>query len=207
MIQSAITYDALLFTDGDYDRLGTIKKASDVVFSYFRWVLEDHRRTQIEKEHQRKIENLICEVSDVFGVNQEREPLVRYFIANTLKGAQDAELARLADAYLPFSMGAFVEMYDITSVQQCMEDLTPHNQLMYSGNFMEECSSTSDILDDVQKGTLVGCDLNFVMSIAWPYLLDLAEMENDGSFVCVGKALVTSVNGFHGASSNGIIST
>jgi hypothetical protein len=179
------------YTAGDYDRLGTMKKAADVVFTYFRWVLEDHRRTMVEKDHQAKITSLVHDVMAVFGFTDDKEPLARYFISNVLQGAQEAEFTALGrEAFAPFDGAALKEIYDQNDVVSLLAPLSAQARCMYAGRFMAECTESYPELQSVDNAELIGCDIDLVQVAEWPILLEEFEIEDDGSFICVGKVIV-----------------
>lgn len=197
MNQSSSYQNTSVYTDGDYDRIGTMKKAADVVHAYFTWVLEDHRRTMVDVEHKKRIEQLILDTGAVFGADDSKEPLIRYFIANVIQACQEMETASLdSEAWLPFTKSAITEMYDPPLLAQACLPLSVHNQLMYAGRFLTECTETHPLLEEIHMGHIVGADLSLVQTVDWKLLLEGADIENDGSFICVGKALTqsTSVN-------------
>lgn len=177
------------YTVGDYDRLGTIKKASDLVFIYFNWALSDHRRTLNEKDHQKVIVQLITDVGSVFGVGDEKEALVRYFIVNVIEACQEIERLSMPKAWMPFSLDALTSMFEPSNVSAAMVHLNIQNQFMWAGRLFPESHAEHHQSDEICLGHIVGADLILVQTASWELLLQGIDMEDDGSFECVGKAL------------------
>lgn len=194
-MNTAVTSEVSVFayTDGDYDRLGTMKKAADVVFAYFRWVVEDHRRLLVERDHQSRILQLVSDVSQVFGFTDDKEQLVRYFIANVLQGAQEVEFEALGnDSWSPFTLEALLAVYDQRELVEMLEDLPLHDRCMYAGRFVAECTSSAPQVEQIDLGEIVGCDVDLVQTATWEILLETFDIEDDHSFICVGKAVMRS---------------
>lgn len=178
-----------VYSDADYDRLGTMKKAADVVFEYLRWAMEDHRRLMHDKDHQNRIKTLVHDVMAVFGLTDQDEMLARYFIANVLHTAQEVEFSAMArDAWKPFSETAIAEIYSVEEVASMLADLAPHKRCMYSGRFMADVTDSNQWLESITAGMIVGCDSDLVMTGSWEILLEAFDIEDDTTFVCVGKA-------------------
>src|SRR5574343_260232 len=89
-----IGIDPKLLSVGDFERIGTIKKAADLVYEYVNWVTEDHNRTLVHKNHEKRIQDLIEAVGDVFGNPYGRDQLMGFFIANVVKSAVTYEESR-----------------------------------------------------------------------------------------------------------------
>lgn len=191
------------YTDGDYDRIGTIKKGADVVYEYVRWVLEDHTRTLVEKVHQKRIEELQRDVAAVFGLLQHREELGRYFCVNVIKAARDAEeMSSNIKGWTVFNDELFNDMYSPDRTAFQLVSLKPQDRCMYAGVFMSELTESHPDLDQIDVAAIVGADPLFVHSANWENLLAAANIE-DTDFVSVGRALVQlSPIGFDGAQLN-----
>ena len=191
------------YTDGDYDRIGTIKKGADVVYEYVRWVLEDHTRTLVEKMHQQRIEELQRDICAVFGLLQHRTELGRYFIVNAIKAARDAEEAGSnIKGWTIFNDELFNEMYSPDRTAFQLVSLKPQDRCMYAGVFMSELTEAHPDLPQIDVAAVVGADPLFMHSVSWENLLAMANVE-DTDFVSVGRALVQlSPIGFDGTPTN-----
>ena len=182
--------NSIQHTDGDFDRIGLIKKASDVVYAYVRWVLEDHTKTLVEADHIRKGKQVASDVCDIFGLPAHRCELGTYFCANVLMVAREYEEAstEMKD-WTPFSDDSLQDMYNQRGVAFFMNDLSPQDACMYAGTFLSEMTQVHPSLEEIRHGQLVGCDPVFMTTTDWRSLVEQADLD-ESSTIDVGKALV-----------------
>lgn len=182
------------YTAGDYDILGTIKKAADLVFAYYRWVIEDHTRTLVSAKEEAKVEELILDLMATFGLDEDKAALARYFASNVLY------MCVHADGYgthrgFGFSNETLAEMFSQTTVLELMEGMSDARACMYAGRFYPENgdrrkdSAVATMLSKVRTAQIVGCDLIFVQTLSWQLLLLSRDIEDDTTFECVGRAI------------------
>lgn len=185
-----IGIDPKLLSSGDFERIGTIKKAADYVYEYVAWVTEDHNRTLVHKNHEKRIEALLESVSDVFGNPYGRDQLMGFFIANVVKSAVQYEESRTnIKGWHILQPSVVSEMFVFDKVVEVMQQLCRQDRCMYAGVFMSELTSSHEKLLDIEVGTVVGCDDIFVDTVQWTALLEEAE-EEDTSNEVVGRTLV-----------------
>lgn len=185
-----IGIDPKLLSAGDFERIGTIKKAADLVYDYVNWVTEDHNRTLVHKNHEKRIQDLIEAVGDVFGNPYGRDQLMGFFIANVVKSAVTYEESRTnVKGWHVLKPSVIAEMFVFDKVVEVMQQLSLHDRCMYAGVFMSELTTGSDKLFEIEAGNVVGCDSIFVETVHWDALLEEAE-ETDTSNEVVGRVLV-----------------
>lgn len=178
------------YTSGDFERLGTVKKGADEVYKYFRWVMEDHTRILVEKDHQRAIEKLTDDVSTILGLPAHKGQLALYFIANVIHSIREVEESRtFFKGWTVFNDDMLRELYKPTEVSFLLGELTAQSRCMYAGIFMSEQTTHHEKLDLVNQAQLVGADNMFIMTVEWPILLEVME-EEDTDYDAVGRALV-----------------
>lgn len=184
---------ALVYTEGDYERLGTMKKASDVVFDYFRWATEDHRRISDHKSHTAKVSSTIEHVEAVFSPAPAKRALVPYFIANVLQALQELEYQTdVSQRWAPFSKEDLSELFNADEVSAIQFDSCVQDRAMYAGRFVSEATEVCQDIDRISRAEVVGCDSMLVVTLSWPLLLEGCSIEDDGGLGCVGRALAVS---------------
>lgn len=178
------------YSPGDYERVGIIKKAADCAYEYVSWLIEDHSRSLVEKEHKKMVDKVIDSVMDVLGLQPHRSHLAGYFIANILQTAREEEEAGTRiKGWTNLSDETLSGMYNKTQVAFSMGELKPWERCMYAGVFMSDRTSVHDNLAAISAGELVGSDPIFVTTSQWRVLLEVAEIEGE-DFEHVGHALL-----------------
>lgn len=185
-----------VLTPEDYERIGTIKKAADVVYDYVQWATEDHSRTLVEKEHQAKISSVIDEITLIFGGQVVEPAMVRYFIANVASTVVRLEEAQTnIKHWHVLSDGNLRDIYVQEEVVACCLAKPNHHDIaMFAGVFMSKATSGHEKLPKILEGELVGGDSLFSSTNHWRSLIDQSEEDSDTSAEAVGHALVASVN-------------